>query len=96
MRFWIEFFAWTSFGAWLFFVAAYAIRAKWWRSPEGRNAMWVSMMLTVAFGMIVAAYTWPDYGARPYVVLSVYVAATILGIQRTAQMLRRQRHVKEG
>lgn len=86
-----ELLAWAAFSAWLSFVALYSLRAKWWRSPEGRNVWGVGLALTVALGLIVVAYTWPDYALRPWLVPAVYAGLTALGIQRTVQMLRRQR-----
>lgn len=83
--------AWAAFGAWFSFVATYSALAKWWRSPEGRNVWLVGLALTVAFGIIVAAYTWPDYAMRPYIVPILYVALAALGFQRLVQMIRRQR-----
>jgi predicted anti-sigma-YlaC factor YlaD len=97
MRAAIEVAAVVAFLTWFVFVVWYSVRARWWRSPEGRNIWGVGFALTVALGMIVAAYTWPDYSARPYVVLTVYVGLAALGIQRTIQLERAQRrHRKEG
>lgn len=91
MRTAIEIAAVVAFLAWAAFVTWYSIRARWWRSPEGRNVWGVGLALAIALGMIVAAYTWPDYAARPYVVLTVYVGLAALGIQRTIQLERAQR-----
>jgi hypothetical protein len=97
MRAVIEVAATTAFFTWLLFLVWYSVRAKWWRSPEGRNVWGVALALTVALGMIVAAYTWRDYAARPYVVLTVYVGLAALAIQRTVQLERNQRrNRKEG
>lgn len=87
----IEVAAIVAFLAWLTFVIWYAMRARWWRSPEGRNVMGVAVALTWALGIIVAAYLWPDYAIRPWLVLITYVVLAALGVQRTVQMERRQR-----
>lgn len=81
----------AAFFCWLVFLAWYMIRAKWWRSPEGRNVWQVALALTIALGMVVASYTWPDYSIRPIVVLGVYLYLAALGVQRTIQLERNQR-----
>lgn len=97
MRAVIEVAAIAAFSAWAVFLIWYSVRAKWWRSPEGRNVWGVALALTVALGIIVAAYLWRDYVARPYVVLTVYVGLAALAVQRTIQLERNQRRRrKEG
>jgi hypothetical protein len=88
---WRELAASAAFLSWLVFLATYSLRAKWWRSPEGRNVWGVAAALTWALGIIVAAYLWPDYDIRDWLVPVTYVALAALGVQRTVQMLRRQR-----
>ncbi|MFE5309690.1 hypothetical protein [Isoptericola sp. NPDC056605] len=78
--------------AWLVFLVWYSLRAKWWRSPEGRNVWGVASALVIALGMVNASYIWPDYAARDWVVLGVYAYLAALAVQRTVQMERRQRH----
>lgn len=89
-----EVLAWFAFLAWVTFVVSYTVRAKWWRSPEGRNVWFVAVSLAFAFGVIVAAYTWPEYPWRPVLVPAIYGALGVLGVQRTWQMFRRQRRRK--
>ncbi|MFB7798924.1 hypothetical protein [Isoptericola sp. NPDC056134] len=91
MNIWREATAWFAFGGWLLFVALYSLRARWWKTPEGRNVWGVGLALTVALGIIVAAYTWPDYELRPVIVPVLYTGLGLLAVQRTVQMLRRQR-----
>lgn len=91
---WREIGAWFAFSAWLSFFVCYSALTRWWRSPEGRNVWGVGLSLTVAFGIIVAAYTWPDYWLRPYLVPTLYTGLGIFGFQRLVQMLRRQREAR--
>jgi|GEM_PF-6189002 len=83
--------AFVALVGWLTFLVWYSLRAKWWKSPEGRNVWGVASALVVALGMVNASYIWPDYAARDWVVLGVYVYLAALAVQRTAQMERRQR-----
>jgi hypothetical protein len=81
----------VAFVGWLTFLVWYSLRAKWWKTPEGRNVWGVASALVIALGMVNASYIWPDYAARDWVVLGVYAYLAALAVQRTAQMERRQR-----
>lgn len=85
----------AAFSAWAVFLGAYSLRARWWRSPEGRNVWLVTLALVFAFGVIVAAYIFGDYAIRPYAILVVYLSLAALGVQRTVQMLRQQRRKRD-
>ncbi len=82
----------TALLAWLVFVVWYHLRARWERTPTGRNVMGTSAALVALLALVAAAVTFPDYPGRPVAQLLVYASLTALGIQRTVYMERAQRH----
>lgn len=77
--------------AWAVFIAWYALRARWWESPAGRNIMGVAVAIFTLLVLISAQTTWPGYWLRPYAQIVVFGALIALAVQRTAQMERAQR-----
>ena len=87
----IHLFAFMAFVQWVVFVGWYAVRAKWWKSPEGVNIMGVAVAVVLILGLINASYTWPGYAIRPYALTGVFILTTLLGAQRTMQLEHHQR-----
>lgn len=82
---------WAGFVVWATFCLWYHVRATWWRSPEGRNIMGVAAAVTALLGLIAAQASWPGYALRPWVQTIIYGVIPVLGLQRLAQLERRQR-----
>lgn len=80
----------------LVFATWYGVRAAWWRSPEGRNIMGVSVAVAAVLVLIVLQQFFPDYPGRRVVQVVVYTTVALLFVQRTVQLERAQRrHRKE-
>lgn len=85
---------WTAYlatAAWAVFALWYALRARWWEQPEGRNVMGVAVAITALLLLVSLARVAPDWAGRPIAQLAVYGGLIALAIQRTVQLERAQR-----
>lgn len=78
--------------AWLVFIAVYWTLARWWQSDIGWNVMGVAAAVTTLLALNVSSIAWPDYDYRPFVRGTVYLFVGLMAVQRTAQVIREQRH----
>ena|SRR6478609_5006710 len=82
--------------SWVGFTASYAARAKWWKTPFGRNMLGVSAVLTLIFGRLALLYISPSITADLKVFgLTVYILAGILGLHRLYLMEKAQRSTEK-
>lgn len=81
----------AALAAALAFSTWYGVRASWWRSPEGRNIMGVSIAVAAVLVLIVLQQFFPDYPGRRAVQVVVYATVAALFVQRTVQLERAQR-----
>ncbi|MGW8565642.1 putative phage holin [Isoptericola sp. NPDC055881] len=79
-----------AFTVWFAFWVTYTVLTKWWRYPEGRNVWSVSLALWIAFGIVAAAYLWPQYSIREWFVPVMFTVLGVLGLQRLWQLIARQ------
>lgn len=87
---WREITGVAAFLSWASFWGCFSILARWWKTPEGQNVWLVSLALTWAFGIITAAYLWPEYDIRPWFVPVTFGLLALLGVQRTYHLFRRR------
>lgn len=81
--------------SWVVFIVWYALRARWWVTPTGRNVMAVAVGIVAMLGLATLARLAPEWGGRPAVQLVVFVGLAALGIQRTVQLERAQRELDD-
>lgn len=84
----------AALGSALAFSTWYGLRASWWRSPEGRNIMGVSLAVAAVLVLIVLQQFFPDYPGRRVVQVVVYTTVALLFVQRTVQLERAQRRYR--
>ena len=78
--------------AWVLFTVSYAIRAKWWKTPFGRNMMGVSAVSALILGRLALLYIDPDFTADLKIFgLVIYLAWGALGFHRFYLMEKAQR-----
>lgn len=79
--------------AWLTFVVWYTVRAKWWKSPVGRNTFGVSAVLFIILLRIAVIRWWPHLQQHDIAGTLVYSVAFVFGVQRIWFMEKAQREV---
>lgn len=101
MRHWLSNLNWLAVAAtvsglvWTTFVVWYWIRATWWKSQIGKNVMILGMLIAFTFDR-TAFYLWQVSheeisGAQYATGLFTYIAAALIGVQRTYLMEQSQR-----
>ena len=90
---WLKFAATASALAWFGFIAWYSIRAKWWKTPIGRNTFGVSAVLCIVLLRIAVLLWFPDLKQSKTIGAIIYTGAAILGAQRIVFVEKAQREV---
>ena len=87
----LELAAWIGSLSWGFATIWYAVRAKWWSYPEGRNAIATSFFVTILLARLAIAHATPDYvDTRPLAIIA-YVGIALVGLHRLYLIERAQR-----
>lgn len=77
--------------AWAVFCAWYALRARWERTPEGKNTMAVSVLLALIFVRMSALAARPDLAADLAVAGALAsVLGVVLAVHRIVLLERAQ------
>ena len=77
---------------WAMFTVSYALRAKWWKTPFGRNMMGVSLTFAILFGRLALLYIDPHVTADlKFTGLVIYLLAGGFGAHRFYLMEKAQR-----
>lgn len=76
---------------WLTFIVWYSVRARWWKTPYGRNTFWVSTVLFWVLARIAAVRLIPDFPEHEILGALVYILAAVVGVWRTVLMEGAQR-----
>ena len=79
---------------WVGVVVFYAIRAKWWKTPEGRNTEAVSAIMALLLVRLSFIHLLPDYVDHTVTGLLVYLAAAVVGIWRIGLIEKAQRGIR--
>lgn len=94
MNLWIAVPTFTATAAWVAASVFYAFRAKWWRTPEGRNAETVSVLIAVLLLRLSLFHLAPNHVDRAPTGFLVYSAATVVALWRIGLIEKAQRHIK--
>lgn len=78
---------------WWIFVGWYAVRAKWYRLPQGRNVMSVSFGLSVVLTLFSFGVLFGRFFGYEIIWALAFLTLTVAGVQRIYHVERIQRHV---
>lgn len=80
-----------ALASWVAFLGWYSLRAKWWRSPVGRNTFNVSLVLMVILLRLAVLRWFPTHHQHDIWGILIYLWAAVLGGQRIRFVERAQR-----
>ena len=79
---------------WVGVVVFYAVRAKWWKTPEGRNTEAVSAILAVLLIRLSLVHILPDYVDHSATGRITYSLVAIVGLWRIGPIEKAQRGIR--
>lgn len=94
MNLWIAIPTFAAALVWIGVFVYYWVRAKWWKSPEGRNTEAVSAVVAILLIRLSVIHIWPDYVDRSVSGFIVYTLAGIVGLWRIGLIEKAQRGVR--
>ena len=79
---------------WIGATAYYWLRAKWWKSPEGRNAEAISLIMALLLTRLSLIHLLPDYVDHSITGFIVYTLAAMVGAWRIGLIEKAQRGIR--
>lgn len=94
MNLWIAIPTFAAALVWIGVVVYYGIRARWWKTPEGRNTEAVSLVVALLLIRLSAIHIWPDYFDRNVTGFILYSSAAAVGLWRIGLIEKAQRGIR--
>ena len=93
MNLWVAVPTFIATIVWLAVVVYYGLRARWWRTPEGRNTQAVSLLMALVLLRLSIYHLTPDYVDLTVTGFLLYLGAALVGIWRRGLIEKAQRGI---
>lgn len=94
MNLWVAIPIFFAAASWTTAVIYYGLRAKWWKSPEGRNTEAVSFIVALLLIRLSAIQLFPDYIDRSWTGAPIYTLMGVVAIWRIGLIEKAQRGIR--